>query len=86
MFGRAAPGRPLQRHMGEPDGITRALITGLRPLILSSPVSWEKALYSELPKPTRFGDSIGHEVQKLSPDDNSQLAILGVIAKGVIGL
>jgi len=49
-------------------------------------VPWEKALYGELPKPTRLGDSIGHEVQKLSPDDNSQLAILGVIAKGVIGL
>jgi hypothetical protein len=49
-------------------------------------VPWEKALYRELPKPIRFGDSIGHEVQKFLPDDNSQLAILGVIAKGVIGL
>ena len=29
---------------------------------LSSPVPWEKALYSELPKPTRIGHSIGHQV------------------------
>ena len=35
---------------------------------LSSPVPWEKALYSELPKPTRIGHSIGHWVQKLLPD------------------
>jgi hypothetical protein len=53
---------------------------------LSSPVPWEKALYSELPKPTRIGHSIGHQVQKLLPNCNSQLTILGVIAKGGIRL
>jgi hypothetical protein len=46
----------------------------------------EKALYSELPKPNRIGHCIGHQIQKLLPDGNSQLTILGVIAKGVIRL
>ena len=45
---------------------------------LSSPVAWEKALYSELPKPTRIGHSIGHWVQKLLPDENSQLTCFQV--------
>jgi len=53
---------------------------------LRSPVPREKALYSELPKPTRIGHSIGYQVQKLLPNCNSQLTILGVIAKGVIRL
>ena len=45
---------------------------------LSSPVPWEKALYSELPKPTRIGHSIGHQVQQLSADGNSKLAIIRI--------
>src|SRR6476646_7036717 len=49
-----------------------------------SPVPWEDAFYSELPKPTRIGHSIGHQVQQLLPDGNSQLTILGIIAKGII--
>jgi hypothetical protein len=49
-----------------------------------SPVPWEDAFYSELPKPTRIGHSIGHQLQQLLPDGNSQLTILGVIAKGNI--
>jgi hypothetical protein len=53
---------------------------------LRSPVPRDKALYSELPKPTRIGHSMGHQIQKLLPDGNSQLTILGVIAKGVIRL
>ena len=51
-----------------------------------SPVPWEDAFYRELPKPTRIGHSIGHQVQKLLPNCNSQLTIHGVIAKGVIRL
>ena len=51
-----------------------------------SPVPWEDAFYSELPKPTRISHSIGHQVQKLLPNCNSQLTIHGVIAKGVIRL
>ena len=56
------------------------------PADLSSPVPREKALYSKLPKPTRIGHSIGHQIQKRLPNGNSQLTILGVIAKGVIRL
>jgi hypothetical protein len=51
---------------------------------LSPPVPREKALYSELPKPTGIGHSIGHKVQKLLPDGKSQLAIVGIVAEGVI--
>jgi hypothetical protein len=51
-----------------------------------SPVPWEDAFYGELPKPTRIGHSIGHQVQQLLPDGNSELTILGVIAKGIIRL
>jgi hypothetical protein len=53
---------------------------------LSPPVPREKALHSELPKPTGIGHSIGHQVQKLSPNCNPQLTIPGVIAKGIIRL
>jgi hypothetical protein len=53
---------------------------------LSSPVPRKKALYSELPKPTGIGHSMGHQIQKLLPDGNSQLTILDVIAKGIISL
>jgi len=45
---------------------------------LSSPVPREKALYSELPQPTRIGHSIGHQVQKLLADGNSKLAIIRI--------
>jgi hypothetical protein len=44
-------------------------------------VAWEReALYSELPKPVRIGHSIGHQVQKLLADGNSQLAIIRIVA------
>jgi hypothetical protein len=46
----------------------------------------EKALYSKLPKPNGIGHSIGHQIQKRLPNGNSQLTILGVIAKVVIRL
>ena len=54
---------------------------------LRSSVTWQKqALYGEVSKPIRIGHSIRHQVQKLSPDGDSQLTILGIIAKGVIRL
>jgi hypothetical protein len=53
------------------------------PADLSSPVPREKALYSELPKPTRIGHSMGHQIQKPLPDGNSQLTILSVIEGGI---
>ena len=52
---------------------------------LRSSVTWEKqALYGELSKPNRIGHSIRHKVHKLVPDGNSKLAIVGIIAEGVI--
>jgi hypothetical protein len=42
-------------------------------------VPWEKAFYSELPKPTGIGHSVGHQVPKLLPDDNPQFTILGIM-------
>jgi hypothetical protein len=47
-------------------------------------VTWQKqALYGEVSKPTRIGHSARHKVHKLVPDGN-KLAIVGVIAEGVI--
>jgi hypothetical protein len=42
--------------------------------------TWEKALYSELPKPNRIGHAIGHQVQKFSAHGNSKLAIILMVA------
>jgi hypothetical protein len=50
-------------------------------------VTWQKqALYDEVPKPNRIGHPIRHKVHKLVPDGNSKLAIVGIIAEGVIVL
>jgi hypothetical protein len=46
-------------------------------------VAWEKqALYGHPSKPNRIGHAIRHQVQKLLADNNSQLAIAGIIAEG----
>ena len=46
-------------------------------------VAWEKqALYGHPSKPNRIGHAIRHQVQKLLADNNSQLAIVGIIAEG----
>jgi len=48
-------------------------------------VTWQKqALYGEVSKPIRIGHPIRHKVHKFVPDGNSKLAIVGVIAEGVI--
>jgi hypothetical protein len=68
----------------------RALSAGHKtltvPLLhLHSSVTWQKqARYGEVSKPIRIGHSIRHKVQKLLPDGKSQLAIVGIIAEGVI--
>ena len=45
----------------ETDSSSLSLLVGAA-ADLSSPVPRKKALYSELPKPTRIGHSIGHQV------------------------
>jgi hypothetical protein len=48
-------------------------------------VTWRRqALYGEVSKPTSIAHSIRHKVQKLLPDDKSQLAIVSIVAEEVI--
>jgi hypothetical protein len=59
------------------DGFVAAGKLGERRLVM-------QAFYGELSKPARIGHSIRHKVQKLAPDGNSKLTIVGIVAEGVI--